>query len=156
MGNVLEYKGYQTKVEYDAESNILYGKIEGIRDLINFEAENVREIENSFHEAVDDYLKFCEEVGKSPDKAYNGQFNVRIDPQLHKKLAMLAFRCGESLNKAVQTAIEQFVNGSKPMQPQSIIILQSNEISSKGVYNSGALLFNSSFDWPQMKVSKTQ
>ena len=37
MSNVLEYKGYHTKVQYDAETCILHGKIEGIRDFINFE-----------------------------------------------------------------------------------------------------------------------
>ena len=27
------------------------------------------ELENEFHKAVDDYLKFCKEIGKAPDKA---------------------------------------------------------------------------------------
>ena len=54
--NILEYKGYHTKVEFDSENLILRGKIEGINDFVNFECENMKDVENEFHEAVDDYL----------------------------------------------------------------------------------------------------
>ena len=37
MKSILEYKGYHAKVEIDIENKILYGKIERIRDLVNFE-----------------------------------------------------------------------------------------------------------------------
>ena len=33
---ILEYKGYRTKIEFDREDNIFYGKIEGIHDFVNF------------------------------------------------------------------------------------------------------------------------
>ena len=49
MSNVLEYKGYHTKVQYDADSNSLHGKIEGIKDFVNFETENIADVENEFH-----------------------------------------------------------------------------------------------------------
>lgn len=143
MGNVLEYKGYQTKVEYDAESHVLYGKIEGIRDLVNFEADTLQDVERFFHEAVDDYLEFCKEVGKTPDKTYNGQFNIRIPSQLHRELAMRAFRNGETLNKEVQNAIEQYVNGQNQSSIPSIIIVHPNE--NKGVFNSGKNAFGDNF-----------
>ena len=45
MSNTLEYKGYTTKVEYSAEDHVLFGKIEGIRDLVNFESETAAGIE---------------------------------------------------------------------------------------------------------------
>lgn len=62
MANILEYKGYQTRVEFDAESLVLCGRIEGIRDLVNYEADSAKTVEKAFHEAVDDYLQFCKEV----------------------------------------------------------------------------------------------
>ncbi len=67
MCNILEYKGYLTKVEFDAKDCILYGKIEGISDLVNFECDEMNKVEQEFHSAVDDYLIFCEEVGKEPE-----------------------------------------------------------------------------------------
>ena len=109
MNNVLEYKGYHTQIEYNAEDGVLYGKIEGIGDLVNFESDSVQGIEQEFHNAVDDYLAFCEEVGKSPDKEYKGLFNVRIKPELHKRLANEAMRESLSLNALVEKAITQYL-----------------------------------------------
>lgn len=68
MKNLLEYKGYYGKVEYSVEEQILFGKIEGIVDLVTFESKNADEIEKEFRGAVDDYLDFCHQVGKEPEK----------------------------------------------------------------------------------------
>lgn len=110
MENTLYYKNYYTNVSYSAEDKILYGKIEGINDLVTFESESAETIEKEFHSAVDDYLAFCEEVGKEPEKVYKGSFNVRIAPELHKALAEYAARNGLSLNQATAAAIEKFVS----------------------------------------------
>jgi len=73
--NKLVYKGYRTKIEFSSADHVLYGKAEGINDLITFESDSADEIEKEFHNAVDDYLEFCKEVGKEPDKEYSGQPN---------------------------------------------------------------------------------
>ncbi len=112
MKNLLEYKGYYAKVEYSVEDRVLYGKIEGIRDLVNFESESAAEIETEFQRAVDGYLELCHELGQDPDKAYSGTFNVRINPQLHRKMAMLALKNGETLNAAVEKAIQLYTEDS--------------------------------------------
>lgn len=110
MNNILEYKGYHTKVKLDAENKILYGKIEGIRNLVNFECDKIQSLEIEFHAAVDDYLAFCKEAGKEPDKEYRGTFNVRVSPELHRKVAILASKKGISLNQAVEDSIKSYVN----------------------------------------------
>jgi len=110
MKNVLEYKGYHTKIEFDHETMTLRGKIEGINDFIDFECDNLENVEKEFHEAVDDYLEFCSEVGKNPEKEYRGSFNVRISPELHRKMAVCAFRDGCSLNSEIEKAILSFLN----------------------------------------------
>ena len=110
MSSILEYKGYYAKVEYSVSDRVLYGKIEGINDLINFESETAADIEAEFQAAVDDYLEFCMEVGKCPDKTYRGMFNVRISPELHKKVAIMAMKNGESLNQTVENAIKEYVD----------------------------------------------
>lgn len=115
----MEYKGYHTKIEFDAESMVLRGKIEGINDYIDFEAENITDIESEFHLAVDDYLEFCAEVGKEPEKEYKGTFNVRISPELHKKLALRAFKDGKSLNAEVEKAILAFIDND-PSQTREL------------------------------------
>ena len=109
----MEYKGYHTKIEFDVESMALRGKIEGINDYIDFEAEDIVSIEKEFHSAVDDYLEFCAEVGKEPEKEYKGTFNVRISPELHKKIALCAFKDGRSLNAEVEKAIATFIDSDQ-------------------------------------------
>ena len=105
MKNSLEYKGYHAKVEYDYESRVLFGTIDGIRDLVTFEADSAGAAQQEFEKAVDDYLAFCAEVGKDPEKEYKGTFNIRIDPGLHRNAAEAAYKLGISLNQYVAKAI---------------------------------------------------
>lgn len=111
--NMLEYKGYHTLVRYCAEDGVLRGVIEGINDYVDFQTGNIADVEKEFHCAVDDYLIFCSEVGKEPEKEYKGTFNVRIKPELHKKLAFKALEDGDSLNKAVEKAIAVYLSDDR-------------------------------------------
>ena len=109
MNSVLHYKGYSAKPEYSADDQVFYGKVLGISDLVDFYTENAKEIENEFHAAVDDYLSFCEEIGKEPQRAYSGSFNVRVSSELHKKAALRAQSDGTSLNKVVEWALKAYL-----------------------------------------------
>lgn len=60
MKNLLEYKGYHTKIEFDSEDLVFSGKIEGIKDLVNFESADISTVEEEFHAAVDEYLAFLD------------------------------------------------------------------------------------------------
>ncbi len=44
-----EYKGYYTKIRYNAEEKWYSGKLEGIRDLVNFGSEHIDNLEQEFH-----------------------------------------------------------------------------------------------------------
>lgn len=128
--DVLEYKGYYARIEFDAEEAVLRGKIEGIADLVNFENSDAAQIAEEFHAAVDDYLLFCEETGKEPDKAYRGTFNVRIAPELHKKLAIAALHSGESLNATVEKAVWEYISNieEREKQRQNLVKVYSKAI----------------------------
>lgn len=108
--NVMEYRGYHTVVRYVPESNSLRGVIEGINDYVDFECKDLKSVEKEFHNAVDDYLAMCKELGKEPEKEFKGTFNVRIKPELHKQLYVEALREGESLNKMVEKSISYFIS----------------------------------------------
>lgn len=64
IGTFKEYKGYTGSIEYDAEDKIHYGQVLFTKKnhLVNYEAENIVELEEEFHKAVDDYLEFCNEI----------------------------------------------------------------------------------------------
>ena len=69
----LEYNGYHTYIHYSVADKVLHGKIEGIKDLVDFESESAVEIENEFRKAVDDYIAFCREVGKNVEEENKAQ-----------------------------------------------------------------------------------
>ena len=91
------------------------GVIEGINDYVDFQTSNIADVEKEFHCAVDDYLIFCSEVEKEPEKEYKGTFNVRSKTELHKKLAFKALEDGDSLNKAVEKAIAVYLSDAEQM-----------------------------------------
>lgn len=107
MNNFLEKDGYYGSVEFSAEDECFYGKLLGINDLISFEGESVKELKKSFSEAIFDYYELCKRVGKAPEKIYKGSFNVRINPEVHKKAAIVAGSEHISLNKFVEKALIQ-------------------------------------------------
>ena len=58
--NTMTYKGYLGSLAFSEKDNLFFGKIEGINGLVNFEGESVKVLTEAFHEAVDDYLAYCE------------------------------------------------------------------------------------------------
>ena len=109
MSNVMTYKGYSARIEYDDEDGILFGQIAGIRDGVGFHADTVEGLRAAFHEAVDDYLETCAKVGKEPQKPYSGKVMFRVSPELHRKAALAAELAGKSLNQWAEEALAQAV-----------------------------------------------
>jgi predicted HicB family RNase H-like nuclease len=109
MKDVIRYKDHLGSVHFSSEDKVFYGKIEGINDLVTFEGQSVDELVSAFQEAVEDYAVLCEKAGKPVQKSYKGSFNVRIDPELHKKAALLSSNLGLSLNQLVEEAIHKYL-----------------------------------------------
>jgi len=105
MANTIEYNGYIGSIEYSPEDKCFFGKLEMIDDLVTFEATTAEELENNFHYAVDEYIRTCKELGREPQKSYKGVFNIRIDPNLHKKIYKEALKAGISLNAFIQKTL---------------------------------------------------
>lgn len=87
----------------------MYGKVVGIKPLLSYEGNSVQELKDDFQKVVDEYLKDCEERNVVPEQPYKGSFNVRINPELHRIVAMYAMKNGKSLNATVEEAIKQYV-----------------------------------------------
>lgn len=82
--SMLEYKGYHATMEYDAESDTLFGKVYGLNDSLNFE-------------------------GKTLDE-FKEMFRLRISPELHRKAAAAAAAKNVSLNQYVAYAVDHAVS----------------------------------------------
>ena len=97
--STMTFKGYAAKIEYSDEDACFIGHIAGIKDVIGFHAETVKELRSAFEEAVDDYLATCERLGRAPQKPYSGKLMLRVPPEIHARAAMMAQAHGLSINQ---------------------------------------------------------
>ena len=105
--NTMTYKGYIGTVSFSEKDGVFFGKVEGIDGLVNFEGDSVKQLTDAFHDAVDDYLAFCEENGIEPKHSYSGSLNIRISPETHSRVAALAKQTGVTINAFIKAAIEK-------------------------------------------------
>ena len=106
---MLKYKNYTGMVEYDSDGKIFTGEVLGLRDVITFEGRSPKELEESFCKSVDLYLEMCANDDVAPQKPFSGRFNLRIDPELHRRVAERAALAGESLNGWIAEVLRDVV-----------------------------------------------
>ena len=104
--DVLEYKKYIAKLDFDLEEGIIVGKVINTRDIISFHGDTLTEIKQAFSDIIDTYLEACESEGIHPSKPYSGKFNLRINPDLHRELSIEATQEGISLNDLTESLIK--------------------------------------------------
>jgi predicted HicB family RNase H-like nuclease len=75
--NVMSYKGYSARIEFDAEDEILVGHLIGINDIVGFHSDDAAGIRKAFEEAVDSYVDLA---GKSAQRAPFRQTDVPRHP----------------------------------------------------------------------------
>lgn len=103
----MNHNGYFAKVEFDPEDHLFIGRIVGIKDVVCFHGESVSELETAFHEAVDNYLSACEELGQQPNKPYSGNLMLRIPSEIHAAVASAAEASGTSINQWAAKALDR-------------------------------------------------
>lgn len=108
----LTYKGYLGTIEPDLENGTLLGKLAYIRDLVTYEAGDLKTLEQEFRASVDGYLEDCAELGKTPDTPCKGSFNVRVGHELHMAASLAASRANISLNDLARRALSEYVTKS--------------------------------------------
>lgn len=96
---LLKYKGYTGSVDYNEEDNCLYGKVLGMS--------------KDFEGAIDDYLALCKANGKAPRVPYSGNLNIRITPEIHSRIAMMAMQAGTTINGFIRDTLAN-VTGVTP------------------------------------------
>jgi predicted HicB family RNase H-like nuclease len=97
--STMTYKGYAARIDYSDEDGCFVGHIAGIKDIVGFHGESVKELRAAFEEAVDDYPATCERSGRAPQKPFSGKITLRVPPEVHARAAMMAEAHGMSLNQ---------------------------------------------------------
>ncbi len=77
----MKYKGYEAIIEYDEEDRLFVGRVINIKDIIVFDGLSVDELEQSFHNVIEEYLADCQALNKIPDQPCLGQLNLSISAE---------------------------------------------------------------------------
>jgi len=107
----LEHKGFIGSVEYDEESQTLYGQVKYITGLISYESADgtISGLMTAFKESVEDYLKDCKEMNLKPMQSAKGVFQVRLGADLHYLANIEAHKEGLTLNELVKNAVSHYL-----------------------------------------------
>ncbi len=105
--NMMKYKGYVARIEYDEEDRIFIGHLAGIKDIVGFHGTTVDELEDAFHESVDDYVAISEKTGRPVQKPYSGKLMLRISPDVHAAVATAAEVHGKSINQWASEVLDK-------------------------------------------------
>jgi predicted HicB family RNase H-like nuclease len=103
----MKYKGYRGHAVYDPDVKIFHGEVIGLDAVITFQGKTVNELEKAFKDSIDDYLEWCQERGKKPEKTFSGMFSLRLSPELHEILAHNAITQNMSLNAYLNTVLRE-------------------------------------------------
>lgn len=107
--SMMTYKDYCGVFEYDPEADIFHGEVINLSDIITFQGRSIDDLKQALEDSVEDYLEFCRLKGKKPERPYSGRFNVRLEPELHQRIAMEAAASGKSLNGWVAEKLQSAV-----------------------------------------------
>ena len=105
--NVMTLDGYSAKIEYDPELDTFRGEILGLNGGADFYGRSPKGLRTEFRKSLQVFLEVCREKGIEPRRSYSGKFNLRIPPQLHEQLAIVAQAEGKSINTLAQEALER-------------------------------------------------
>ncbi|MBE0591389.1 MAG: type II toxin-antitoxin system HicB family antitoxin [Gemmatimonadales bacterium] len=107
--NVMTVDGYHARIEYDAELDQFRGEILGLNGGADFYGKNPKGLRAEFRKSLRTFLDVCAEKGIEPRRSFSGRFNLRISPELHERLAIVAQAEGKSINLVAQEALQKRV-----------------------------------------------
>lgn len=107
--NTMTLDGYVARIEYDPELDMFRGEILGLNGGADFYGRNPKELRTEFRRSLRVFMDVCREKGIEPRRHYSGRFNLRIPPELHEQLAIIAQSEGKSINTLAQEALERIV-----------------------------------------------
>jgi predicted HicB family RNase H-like nuclease len=106
--NVMTYKGYMARIEFDPRDNIFFGKVMRIEDSITFHGDTVEDLIADFQAAH--YIADCATTGRKPLKSASGKLMLRVSPEIHSKALIAAKASGKSLNQWAVEVLDKATN----------------------------------------------
>ncbi|MDA0745736.1 MAG: type II toxin-antitoxin system HicB family antitoxin [bacterium] len=107
---MIVYKGYVGVFDFDPETDSFHGNVVNTNDVITFYGSSAAELRREMKRSVKEYLVFCKEQGREPEKPFSGNLMIRTDPELHRRVALEAARRRLSMNAYVQEVLEDAIS----------------------------------------------
>ncbi len=95
---MMDYKGYEAQIDFDADAGVFVGEVINTRDGIIFTGRSVDELHAAFHAAVEEYLELSSDIAANTDHPFSGRIAIRINPILHRAIATCAERDRKSVS----------------------------------------------------------
>ena len=105
MRNVMKYRGYTARIDYDSRDHIFIGMVVGLSEQLSFHGAGVNELRSDFEFAIDHYLASCAAMGIKPEKQSSGKLLIRVPPEVHAAAAAAAAATAQSLNQWIIGAL---------------------------------------------------
>jgi len=105
MLNIMKYRSYTARIDFESKDEILVGRVLGMSVPIVFHGASIEELRGDFEFAVDHYLAQCERMGQQPEKPASGRLLLRLPAEVHASAIVAAAAKGKSLNQWVADAL---------------------------------------------------
>ncbi len=103
----MTHEGYVATIEIDEDTGQFSGVVLNTRATLHFAGRTVDELRAAFADTIADYREWCAAEGREPEKPYSGNLSLRLDPELHGRVAIAAARSGKSINAFIGEALEK-------------------------------------------------
>lgn len=67
-GATLNYKGYTATLGVERDTGVVFGRVSNTKDIITFQGNTFGQAIEEFHNSVEDYIDFCRELEREPNK----------------------------------------------------------------------------------------
>ncbi|MEQ1705603.1 MAG: type II toxin-antitoxin system HicB family antitoxin [Rickettsiales bacterium] len=101
MMNIMEFNGYHAAISYDPEIEMFRGEFINLNGGADFYAADIKNLKKEGEISLKIFLQACAKKNINPKKDFSGKFNVRIPPDLHEEITIIASATGKSLNQLV-------------------------------------------------------
>lgn len=106
MKNVMKFGEYEAVIAFDPETELFRGEFVGLNGGADFYAESIKSLRKEGAISLRVFLDFAKEKGISARKHASGKLTLRLNPEMHRKLSMLAKAKHTSLNQVIVESLE--------------------------------------------------
>lgn len=95
---LLKLGGYFAEITLDDSANMFHGRLVGIKDVVDFYAEDYKGLMQEFRTSVEEYEAMCREGGVQPERPWKGRTTLRPSDEQKKRYAIAAAVANKSIN----------------------------------------------------------